>query len=399
MSKKLLLFLFIILVHASVAVFAEAQIKASLMLDSSNPSGTCTSEVVFKGTVTSEKPGKIQYKFIRSDGAILPVETLDFNAPGTKEIISRWNLNGQFQPEYKGWQAVRTVYPYETESDRADFSFTCDPSKPDLALKIKGCPSVAKPGSDIKSSMKLRAFNYGGIDVKDATVDITLRKDSACQLPLKHAEYSPDYSNGVLLLGGREKVSIKAGQKADLKLKGSNTIPHDTPEGDYFLCAVIDAGDTIKESNEANNCACCPVKIAHIVAKPDLIVERFSFKGWGKCEPRSPLMMFEVTIRNAGNAASPAMPDRTMVQVGDLDEKGWHNSVGLGSIPPGGRQTVIIPVFYYERNPDHMLRVVPHPFRAVIDPNNLIEESSRKNNRSDVIYLDPGSVCVKESSQ
>jgi hypothetical protein len=398
MLKKLLFLIIVIATQSSFNTLAEAQIKASLTLDSSNPSGICTSEVAFKGTITSEKPGKVQYKFIRSDGAILPVETLEFNASATKEITSKWNLNGSFKPEYAGWQAIRIVYPEEFESGKADFSFTCDPSKPDLAMKVKGCPSVMKPGSDVKSSLKLRVQNYGGVDVKDATVDITLRKDAACQLPLKHAEYSPDYSNGVLLLGGREKVSVKAGNKIDLKLKGLNTIPHNTPEGDYFLCAVIDAGDKIKESNEANNCACCPIKIANIVAKPDLAIQHFAFKGWGKCEPKSQLMMFEITIKNIGNAASPSMTDKILLQVGDLDEKGWSNGTGLGSIPPGGSQILMIPVYYYEKNPEHMTKVVPHPFRAVLDPNNLLDESSRKNNRSDVIYLDPSSVCGKDNN-
>jgi hypothetical protein len=398
MYDKLLSFIVAISALVLLSVSADAQVKASLMLDSSNPSGTCTSEVMFKGTITSGKPGKVQYRFIRSDGVLQPVETVEFNTPDTKEVSSRWNLNGSFKAEYSGWQAIRIVYPEEIESEKAEFNFVCDASKPDLAVKIKGSPAAARPGSDLKSTFKVRAFNYGGVDVKDAQVDIILRKDTTCQFPLQHAEYSPHYSDGVILLGGQEKVSIKAGQKADLKLKGPNTIPHDTPEGDYFLCAVIDAGNAIKESNETNNCSCSPIKIAHTVAKPDLAVESFIFKGWGKCEPNAPIATFEVTVKNIGNATSLAIPGKWMVQVNDLDEKGWANGISLNAIPPGGRQTVVIPIYYPEKYADHMMRSAPHPFRAIIDPNNLIDETTKKNNRSDIIYLDPSTVCGKSNN-
>jgi hypothetical protein len=398
MYWKVPLFILILVVSLAPAVSSNAQVKAAFSLDSSTPSGTCNNEVMFKGTISSEKPGKVQYKFIRSDGKLLPVETIEFSAPGTKEVSSKWTLNGSFQAENKGWQAIKIVYPEDIESAKAEFDFICDPSKPDLAVRIKGCPAAVRPGSDLKSSVKIRALNFGGVDIKDASVNIILKKDSACTLPLPQAVYSANYHDGVQLLGGLEKVSLKAGQKSDLKLRGSNTIPHDTPEGDYFVCAVIDAGNNIKESNESNNCACCPVKVANIVAKPDLMVERFAFKGWGKCEPKNVIMTFEVTVKNIGNASSPAMPDKAAVQVGDLDEKNWANSAGLNSIPPGGRQTVVIPVYYNEKNPDHMLRAIPHPFRAVIDPHSLLDEQSRKNNRSDIIYLDPSSVCNKENN-
>jgi hypothetical protein len=42
-----------------------------------------------------------------------------------------------------------------------------------------------------------------------------------------------------------------------------------------------------------------------------------------------------------------------------------------------------------------MTKVVPHPFRAVVDPLHLVEEANKKNNTSDIIYLDPGLICPK----
>ncbi len=380
----------------SIAVSARCQVTASLGFDNGIPSVVCASETSFKGSIKSDKPRKVQYRFVRSDGVLLPVETIDFSASGTKDVTTKWTLNGPPQEEFSGWVSLKVVYPVETETDKVEFKFVCDPTKPDLAVKIRSCPASARPGGELKSSFKVRAFNYGGVDIQDAAIDITLRKDTTCRIPAPQAVYSPHYYNGALLLGGHEKISLKAGHKAEVKLAGQNTIPADTPDGDYFLCATIDAGDKIKESNEANNCSCCPIKITSVPAKPDLMVERFTMKGWGKCEAKSPIVTFEVTVKNIGGAASPAMPDKALVQVADTDEKSWSGSAGLGAIPPGGRQTVTIPVYYYEKKPDHMLKAAPHPFRATIDPLNLLDESSKKNNKSDIIYLDFSSVCNKD---
>ena len=372
-----------------------AGITATLNADNPSYSGICPADINFKGTITTDKPGKIQYKFVRSDGVIQPVETLEFNTPGAKEITATWLSCDPGTKRYEGWQSINIVYPEERQSNKANFSVTCDQITPDLTVKIKRCPKTIKPGQELGSFVKVVAVNRSEIAVKDAGVDLILKKEPSCPVPTPAAVYSPHYSNGVLLKGGHEQISLGGGQTQELKLEGPNTLPSDIPTGDYFLCAVIDAGDKIKESNEANNCSCCPIKITGGMGKPDLIIEKFSFKGWGKCEAGSPIFTFEVTVANIGTTASPVIQDKPLDQVTDLHGTGWGNAVGLNSIPPGGKQTVVIPVYYLNEDPGHMTKVVPHPFRAVVDPQHLIDESNENNNKSDIIYLDPGLVCSK----
>ena len=376
----------------------NAGISALLNADNSVYSGACPADIKFRGTITTDKPGKVQYKFVRSGGMMQPVETLEFSAPGTKEVTSTWTPDEQGVTKYAGWQSIKVVYPEEIESNKANFRVTCDQTTPDLIIKIKHCPKSARPGHELGSSIKIVAINRGGVDVKDVTVELVMKKEISCPVPAPSAVYSPHFSNGVLLKGGYESVSLEAGQRQEVKLNGPNTIPADMPAGEYFLCAVIDAGDKIKESNESNNCACCPIKIAGGAGKPDLVVERFSFKVGDKCEPKHPIYTFEVTVANIGTAPSPAMPDKTLVQVMDLHGTGWGNGAGLNSIPPGGRQMVSIPVYYFSEDPSHMTKAVPHPFRAVVDPHHFIDESNESNNKSDIIYLDPGNICSKMSS-
>ena len=384
-----------LLLYLLVANAVHAQVSISLNVEPASYTGACPADIRFKGTVTSSKPGKIQYRFIRSDGVLQPVETIEFSAPGSKEVNAAWAVGEKKSLSYDGWGAIKVVYPEEAQSDKATFTVACDQSLPDLTVRIRKCPKLVKPGTDLGPSIKVVALNRGSAAVKDVDLEIVLKKENYCPVPAPSAVYSAHFSNGVLLKGGHEQVSLKGYEKQEVKLSGAATIPNDTPAGDYFLCAVIDAGNKIKESNEADNCGCCPVKVANTAGKPDLIIEKFAFKGWGKCEPNMPVFNFEVTVKNIGATASPAMPDKGVVQVVDLHGNNWGNAAGLNSIPPGGTQTVVIPVYYFKEDPEHMTKSVPHPFRAVVDPHHFIDELNESNNKSDIIYLDPGNVCRK----
>jgi hypothetical protein len=376
---------------------AHAQISAQLSADPEAYSGACPADIKFKGTITSEKPGKVQFTFIRSDGVLQSVETLDFSAPGTKEVNAVWTAGVHKSQRYEGWEAIKIVYPEALESNKSAFKLVCDQTTPDLTVRIRHCPRSVKQGYELGSLVKVVAINRGEVPVKDVDLDIVLKKENTCPVPTPVSTYSAHFSNGILLKGGHEQVSLNAGQNLEITLTGANTIPTDTPAGEYFLCAVIDAGDKIKESNEANNCACCPVKVITSIAKPDLIIGKLAFKGWGKCEPNMPIFTFEVTVNNIGTATSPAMPDKPIVHVMDLHGNNWGNSAGLNAIPPGGEQAVVIPVYYFSEDPAHMTKVVPHPFRAIVDPHHLIDESNESNNKSDIIYLDPSLICPKDN--
>ena len=372
---------------------AESAVTAYIKADSASYSGPCPAEMALKGTITSDKSGKVQYRIKSSDGTLFPVETLEFSGPGTKTIKARRAFGDPTRTSYEGWAAIEIVYPEEFLSNKATFNLVCDQMSSDLTLKIKECPKTARPGQDIGNAFKVKAINRGGVNVTDILVDVILKKESVCQVPAPLSDYSSNYHDGVLLKGGRYHVSLNAGQQLSLNLNGLNAIPSDTPQGDYFLCAVIDAENKIKESSKENNCICCPIKISTSAARPNLEIEAFHFKRWGKCEPNQPIFYFDVTIINAGSVPSPAMTDKAIVQVTDLPRNDWQNSVGLISLPPGGRQTVEVPIYYYSKDPAHMTKAVPHPFRAIVDPLHLINDRRDKNQMSDIIYLDPSSVC------
>jgi len=274
----------------------------------------------------------------------------------------------------------------------AKFQVTCYQITPDLRAIIQDSPSNARPGHELTTPFKVKVANNMQMELKDIAVDIVLKKDNFCPVSTNSTDNVTHYSDGILLKGGRERVSLKAGQTLDIKLTGLHTIPANTPLGDYYLCAVVNAGDQIKQRNKTNDCSCHPIEIIASVDKPDLVIQLISCKEGKKCEPGYPIYIFEVTIKNIGTAPSPSLPNATLLQIIDIGSK-WGNGATLNSIPPGETQTVFIPVYYFSEDPAHMTKEVPHPFRAVIDPSHLIEEASKRNKTADIIYLDPRLIC------
>ncbi len=92
-------------------------------------------------------PLRVQYRFLRSDGALSPISTIVFEGDGSKNVSTTWTLGGPSLPTYSGWQSIKILYPQEAESNRANFSVTCQaepPKKPDLVIRSFGLKEWGK---------------------------------------------------------------------------------------------------------------------------------------------------------------------------------------------------------------------------------------------------------------
>lgn len=371
---------------------ARQQIKAALTASPATYTGTCPGKITFKGSITVTEPGTVQYKFIRSDGALAMIDTLNFTRAGSKSVSTTWTIG----KNYSGWEAIKVLYPQEIESNKANFQIVCraanprpdlivsdikliedckiqitlknigagevpdsayhstqgagvqmyngtkpwggirlfaiDPSKTlktpgksvthvwfpgaknlqlgpgthtikvtvdnnnavaesnegnnsrteklvcqggasqgDLSIRITRCPQSVKPGQNLGAQFQVTGKSTFPNALTSIAVDIILTSKATYPVPAPYAVYSPKYSDGVLLKGGREHISFRGPGTVTVKLNGSNTIPADTPPGTYYLGAVIDAGNKVKEGNEKNNVSFCRIKIEPgMVARPDL---------------------------------------------------------------------------------------------------------------------------------
>jgi hypothetical protein len=154
--------------------------------------------------------------------------------------------------------------------------------RPDLIVRING-PAMASVGDNIGPMVNTLARNIGAAPAPGTTgtldppngfmIDVVLSTDM--NVPPGFANFSPNFSEDVLLQGGRISNTTDlapATSKNYPNLQGgSGKIPIDTPTGNYFLCARIDAGSKVAESNEGNNVACTRIRIMG-PKRPDLVV-------------------------------------------------------------------------------------------------------------------------------
>jgi hypothetical protein len=113
------------------AALLAGQASAAVVATSASVSPTskvalCPFTFTFSGTIDSNSQGEVKYRWIRSDGAISPVETLVFREPGTRVVTTTWTLG----TSYSGWEAVRILSPNLRQSNKAVFRLGCHAPPP-----------------------------------------------------------------------------------------------------------------------------------------------------------------------------------------------------------------------------------------------------------------------------
>lgn len=102
-------------------------ISARLSASPASYSGRCPAEIRFTGTITAPRPGKVTYRFLRSDGgAEDPVEIV-FAKPETQLVGMTWRLgdsSADFR-DYRGWLTLEIVEPIRLQATPATFRLKC----------------------------------------------------------------------------------------------------------------------------------------------------------------------------------------------------------------------------------------------------------------------------------
>jgi hypothetical protein len=93
--------------------------------------GYCPTTITFKGTIAVSGACTVKYKFIRSDGALAPLQTANFFSAGTKVVTTTWTLG----KSYSGWEAIEVVSPVKVKSGQANFKITCIPKPVITSIK------------------------------------------------------------------------------------------------------------------------------------------------------------------------------------------------------------------------------------------------------------------------
>lgn len=101
-------------------------VEVILRADPYNYTGPCPVKITFSGRISvAGGSGTVSYKFIRSDRASAPIQTLQFNLSGSKDVSTTWYIGGS-NMQYSGWEAIKTFDPQEVESQHAAFNIQCN---------------------------------------------------------------------------------------------------------------------------------------------------------------------------------------------------------------------------------------------------------------------------------
>jgi len=137
---------------------------------------------------------------------------------------------------------------------------------------IIGAPAERREGQDVMITLAIQNRGDtncpGSIEAPPAAsymVDIFLSTDRTP--PPSWAVYNATWREDVLLRGGRVSRTYSVGPGVTVRYGapryeiGPFVLPTGIPPGDYFLCAGVDMGGRVAESNERNNVACNPLRI------------------------------------------------------------------------------------------------------------------------------------------
>jgi hypothetical protein len=110
------------------AVADSPNISLSAQVTPVEGTGPCPAQFTFSGTITATDWSpmalrQIQYKWIRSDGANAPVQTIAVAGPagGTYAVSTTWTLGAQGT----FWEALQVIYPQSVTSNHAEFTNHC----------------------------------------------------------------------------------------------------------------------------------------------------------------------------------------------------------------------------------------------------------------------------------
>lgn len=132
-----LLFVFVIVLLGFGLELTAAVIEVTASVNPAEYSGACPKRFEFVGVITINKPCVVKYKWIRSDNAIAPVETVVFRRRGIHRVASYWEIGA---PGVH-WKALEVLAPNHMVSNKAVFKLKC--------LHV----AVIKPGMQLKTDL------------------------------------------------------------------------------------------------------------------------------------------------------------------------------------------------------------------------------------------------------
>lgn len=134
MRRYELLILGFVMLAASIPVWGDLP-RPELKADPGLYRGACPATITFRAEILPPPlPGPVRYKFVRSDGAVSPVEVVRFTRLRKKTVSTTWTIGA----DYSGWVQLVIVFPGHVESNRAHFRINCLPAAQQQGVQAAG---------------------------------------------------------------------------------------------------------------------------------------------------------------------------------------------------------------------------------------------------------------------
>jgi hypothetical protein len=113
----------------ALVAFQPAQLTVTgvgATVDPAHYKGACPVTVTFNGHITVSRRAVVRYRWMRSDRAELPEQTLLFATPGRKEVAPMtWRRIGRLHYPDDGWAMIRILAPEGRTSNHALTTINC----------------------------------------------------------------------------------------------------------------------------------------------------------------------------------------------------------------------------------------------------------------------------------
>ena len=277
----------------------------------------------------------------------------------------------------------RSLQDSKKQIKKTDLTQKVPKLPPDLLISIDASHK-AKAGEKIPHC-KVVVTNVGKSTARGTSsagsngymVDLVLSSNN--HIPVGFAGYSPNFSDDVLLKGGRisNTPDLAPNQSKTFSLNNVLTIPNDTMRGGYCLGGIVDSGKKITEQNENNNTTCRKLRVKG-KGQPDLIVS--NIKTVKDC-------WVKVTVRNIGSSGLPdwvySGPDMADAAIQLYNDGGPWGGMAIDMFDPAEKLKVpggSVSKIWFKGSPGLELPPGTHTVKAVVDIHNKIDESNNSNN-------------------
>ncbi len=99
-----------------------AVVGLAAQVDPPSYMGFCPKTFNFTGTITTNGPGTVTYRWERSDGAINPMQSATFSAAGSQTVTgTSWEMAKTFTC----WERLHVLTPNDSLSNQASFTLIC----------------------------------------------------------------------------------------------------------------------------------------------------------------------------------------------------------------------------------------------------------------------------------